>query len=63
MSNQNEQLRTMGRLIADDGFAVSFQSLGQYRAALLKELVRLYGQPEALPAPTADSCGSVRCDG
>jgi hypothetical protein len=29
------------RLIADDGYAISFQSLGQYRAALIAEAHKL----------------------
>jgi hypothetical protein len=35
MSDNTEALR---RLIADDAYAISFQSMGQYRAALLKAL-------------------------
>ena len=37
----NESIRS---LIADDGYAISFQSLGQYRSALLDELDKTSGQ-------------------
>ncbi|MCD5980550.1 hypothetical protein [Pseudomonas quasicaspiana] len=40
MSLQTDQLRRLGTLIANDRFATSFQSLGQYRSALLAEVVR-----------------------
>jgi len=41
MSSEQNNLLELGRLIGDDGYAMSFQSMGQYRTALLKEVARL----------------------
>lgn len=41
-------VRDMHSLIADDAFAASFQSLGQYRAALI--VAAANGQRSAVPA-------------
>lgn len=38
-----DALRQLSRLIGDDGFAMTFQSLGQYRGALLREATALMG--------------------
>jgi len=38
----NEVLKRIYSLIADDRYAMSFQSLGQYRQALLKEILDYY---------------------
>lgn len=38
--DQELKLEQLRKLIADDGYAMTFQSLGQYRTALLKELDR-----------------------
>lgn len=43
-------LRDLTSLIADDGFAMTFQTQGQYRTALLKRAVEL------LREPPADNC-------
>ena len=42
-------LSDLRRVIADDTLAVSFQSLGQYRTALLKSIDTLYTIPTAPP--------------
>lgn len=48
-----DALRQLSRLIADDGFAMTFQSLGQYRGALLRQATDLMGQ---VPGFMSDSC-------
>lgn len=54
-------LRVLGQLIASDSFADDFQTLGQYRAALLAEVCHQLGaarppRPTGLP-PTCWACG------
>lgn len=39
------KLRELGRIIADDGHALTFQTFGQYRSGLLAEVCRLLGEP------------------
>ena len=39
-----EQLESLRRLVADDAWAATFQSLGQYRTALLREIDTDIGQ-------------------
>lgn len=36
--NQDEKMKRLAALIADDGHAMSFQSMGQYRNFLLREI-------------------------
>lgn len=52
-------LRAMGRLIGDNAHAAGFHDLGQYRAALLGELVKLLEGP-AMTCPAASACGRMR---
>lgn len=40
-------VQALARLIADDGFACSFQSMSQYRGALLRKAYRLSGAQQA----------------
>ena len=40
-------LRHIAALIADDGYASTFQSLGQYRVAVLATIMRALTAPEA----------------
>jgi len=40
---QDARLRDICKLIADDGYAVSFQTFGQYRTALLKAVDAMQG--------------------
>lgn len=40
MSDQTKTLNELLALIRDDGYAISFQSLGQYRVALANEVKR-----------------------
>ena len=59
-------LRVLGQLIASDSFADDFQTLGQYRAALLAEVCRQLGR---VSLPRCWACGvdtlplSVTSDG
>lgn len=49
-------------LIADDSHAATFQSLGQYRAALLREISSRYGRPAQLAAsgePVGQVCQRI----
>jgi len=39
----------LGRLIANDGFAMSFQTLSKYRSALLAKVVELLEDKPSLP--------------
>ena len=41
-----EQLESLLRLVADDAWAATFQSLGQYRTALLREIDTDSGQEQ-----------------
>lgn len=60
MKNRPDKLAQLAALVANDGWAMTFQSLGQYRTALLKEIARLNQQPERLlNAP--ESCCSGCC--
>lgn len=61
MSLKIELMRDLGRLIADDGFAVSFQSLGQYRSALLAEVAKALEPPGLTPPPTTECRCAPRC--
>jgi len=46
-------LQHLAALIANDGHAASFQSLGQYRTALLKEIAQASAAPEQEPVAWA----------
>jgi hypothetical protein len=35
---QKDELQSIREIIANDSFAISFQTMGQYRTALLKKL-------------------------
>jgi len=48
-----DALRQLSRLIADDGFAMTFQTLSQYRGALLRQATDLMGR---VPEFMNDSC-------
>lgn len=52
MSDETSKLRRIGALIANDAFAISYQSLGQYRAALLSAVVDAL-KPERVSPPEA----------
>lgn len=56
-------LRELSRLIADDGFAMSFQSMGGYRSALLARIVELNKPPAPKPAPQPPPTVEWRCSG
>lgn len=44
------KLIALSQLIASDSYAVTFQSMGQYRSALLQEVAHLLKQsPKATP--------------
>lgn len=45
MSQEAEGLSRVGALIANDAFAISYQSLGQYRSALLRAVVEELEKP------------------
>ncbi len=55
MRRQANKMMAIRRLIADDGHAMTFQSLGQYRSALLKAVDEMVG-------PACRYCG-VGSDG
>lgn len=60
MKNQSSKLADVAALIADNAWAMSFQSLGQYRTALIKEVCRIDKQPEGL-VDGPPSCDSGCC--
>lgn len=63
MKNGPDKLAQVAELVANDGWALTFQTFGQYRAALLKEVRRLQKQPERLvyvPESWCLSCCFVR---
>jgi len=55
MSVPIARLRDLGRLIANDSHAASFQTLAQYRAALLREVVKMMDPPPHRPAMTEEA--------
>lgn len=61
MSNEIEQLRRLSAVIANDSFAMSFQSLGQYRSALLAEIAKALEPPKLIPPPTTECRCAPRC--
>jgi len=63
MTNQttNSTPPSLRALIADDAYCMTFQSLPQYRAALLQSLAALANQP-APTAPAGDAGDSLRAD-
>ena len=58
MPTQN--LTTLATLIGDDSHACSFQSLGQYRAALLKAIAQNSALPASVAVPDCDICHGTR---
>jgi hypothetical protein len=55
-----ERLAAVARTLADDGYAMTFQTLGQYRAALLAQITH----PEGCRGdPAAPSCPALPDDG
>lgn len=63
--NTNQALTEVRGLIANDAYAVSFQSLAQYRAALVAIIDRLTeGTQEAVSSPPATQAGQwIEWDG
>lgn len=59
----NRALRELGRLIASDSFAASFQSLGGYRTALLARIVELNKPSVPKSAPEPPPTVEWRCAG
>lgn len=57
MKNEPSKLSRLAAIIGSDAWAASFQSLGQYRIALLNEAARLNKEPERLleGPPSCDS--------
>jgi hypothetical protein len=53
-------LRNLGKVIASDAFAVGFQSLGQYRSALLAR-VEAAAPSEGDAVPNCPFCGGPPC--
>ena len=60
MKNEPSKLSQVAALIGNNAWAASFQSLGQYRTALLKEVARINKAPEGL-VNTPPSCDSGWC--
>lgn len=63
MKNEPSKLSQLAAIIGSDAWAMSFQSLSQYRRALLAEAARLHKEPERLVdgPPSCDSgCCIVR---
>jgi hypothetical protein len=64
----NNALRALGRVIANDAFAASFQSMAQYRSALLTRVVELNkmvtpkSAEPAPPPPTVEWRCAGGCD-
>lgn len=55
MSSELDKLRTIGQLIGDSGYAASFQTMGQYRQALLATVLALMGHSSiAIERPDGD---------
>ncbi|MFG0501064.1 hypothetical protein ACF8GD_00155 [Pseudomonas putida] len=63
MERVNRALQELGRLIASDSFAASFQSLGGYRSALLARIVELNKPPVPKPTPEPPATVEWRCAG
>lgn len=60
MKNEPSKLSQLAAIIGSDAWAMSFQSLGQYRRALLIEAARLHKEPERL-LDGPESCCSGCC--
>lgn len=60
MKNEASKLGLVADLVLDNGWAAGFQTLGQYRTALLKEIGRIHNQPDRL-VDDPKSCGSGCC--
>ncbi|MFV7465703.1 hypothetical protein [Pseudomonas shirazica] len=48
--SDRSRVAELGRLIRDDGFAMSFQTMSKYRAALLNKVLELLESGEAAVA-------------
>jgi hypothetical protein len=53
-------LRALRNLIANDSYAMTFQSMGQYRTALLSHFDNVVDVPDADVAARAEQCASLR---
>lgn len=60
MKNEASKLALVADLVSDNGWAAGFQTIGQYRTALLKEIGRIHNQPDRL-LNDPESCGSGCC--
>jgi len=63
MKNEPSKLSQLAAIIGSDAWAMSFQSLAQYRTALLREAARLHKEPERLvdgPSGCDSSCCIAR---
>lgn len=60
MKNEPGKLSRVAALVADNAWAMSFQSLSQYRTALLNEIARIHKAPERL-LDGGKSCCSGCC--
>lgn len=59
--NDKAKLAELGHLIKDDSFALSFQSMSKYRAALLNKVLELLERGETTVArPVAPPPGPPR---
>lgn len=56
MKNEPSKLSQLAAIIGSDAWAMSFQSLAQYRTALLKEAARLHREPERLVGGPPGCC-------
>lgn len=63
LARLNNALRELGRVIASDAFAAAFQSMGQYRSALLARLVELNKLPDPKPSSPPPPTVEWRCAG
>ena len=53
-------LRALRNLIANDSYAMTFQSMGQYRTALLRHFDDLVVAPSTAAADGASECPALR---
>lgn len=60
MKNEQDKLAQVAEVVASNAWAMAFQSIGQYRTALLKEIARIYNEPERL-VDGSPSCDSGCC--
>ncbi len=60
MKNEPSKLALLADLVLDNEWAAGFQTLGQYRVALAKEIARLHNLPNRLVSDPS-SCYSGCC--